>query len=71
MKTMSDLGTLSCVNCGRSHCTLRRFDRPLEGYVCSMCIRATRSAVVKIGKERVLVGGLAERYNELRKQVAL
>lgn len=67
---MSDLGTLSCVNCGQSRCTLRKFDRPLKGYVCSMCIRATRSAIVKVGKEKVLVGGLAERYNELKRKVA-
>ncbi len=49
-----------CMRCGGTGVTLRRVDRPVEGYVCKLCLAVTRSAVVKSGKEAVMVGPLAE-----------
>ena len=54
---------LCCMRCGGTKRTLRRVDLPVKGRVCAWCVKATNSAVLKVGargKGRVLVGPMAD-----------
>ena len=60
--TLLSVSMVACLRCGGTRRTFRRVDRPVKGYVCTLCLQASNSAVLKVGKkDSVLVGPLAER----------